>query len=567
MPLAKGAKPSNESELAASLLGLAKGFTAIGHEDGTFSVQESKQHKKERYQLMQECLKHRIPVDDLMGGQMAKASVSIGSNIYGYDLRAPSLHLIPYLTPIRDSLPRVHHTQPGPSAHWKVIQPSTFSVGGFIADPWVNEGQRAPLVSISALNKTATYATIGTDGSDTYEAQSGGEDFEDPLSTAKFIALENLMVMEEDALIGGNVTFPIGTAQTPSGVAYGTGSDSTEAYCAVVALTYSGVRNQSSNPIATGIVPTKSITTPDNKPMQVNGGVGIASAIGNCTPSSNTGINWSVVQQQGECGYAWFIGTSNSASTLHLQAFTTTPAYQQVGAPTTSGQLLSAWTNTTDYSINNGSAGNGSQQVTAFDGFLSQIQTAAGAPTNSIATANSYWQSLQGAVLTSSGKGSVNEIDVVLLNQWTQFKCTTDLIHVHAQQLKDITTKVLNGSAAPLLRYEMSGNEGEQEYRLTGSGTIAFYFNPYMPGGGRKIPIVVHPTLPAGTILFQGKQIPPYFKKSSMANVSEVICRRDYYSVDWADITREYQFGTYSEEVLALYFPPAFAILTGIASG
>ena len=567
MPLAKGAKPSNETELAASLLGLAKGFKAIGHEDGTYSVQETPQHRRERYQIMQECLKHRIPVDQLQGGQMAKASVSIGSNIYGYDLRAPSLHLIPYLTPIRDSLPRVHHTQPGPAAHWKVIQPSTFSVGGFIADPWVNEGQRAPLVTISAINKTATYATIGTDGSDTYEAQSGGEDFEDPLSTAKFIALENLMVMEEDALIGGNVSFAIGTANTPVGTAYGTGSYGTECYCAVVALTYAGVRNQSSNPIATGIVPTKSITTPDNKPMQVNGGVGIVSAIGNQTPSTNIGINWAVTQQQGECGYAWFIGTTTGAANMHLQAFTTVPAYQQVGAPTTTGQLLNAWTNTTDYSINNGTAGGGANQVTGFDGFLSQIQTAAGTPTSSIATTNSYWQSLQGAVLTSSGKGSVNEIDVVLLNQWTQFKCTTDLIHVNAQQLKDITTHVLNGSAAPLLRYEMSGNEGEQEYRLTGSGTIAFYFNPYMPGGGRRIPVVVHPTLPAGTILFQGKSIPPYFKKSSMANVSEVICLRDYYSVDWADVTREYQFGTYAEEVLALYFPPAFAILTGIASG
>ena len=568
MPLAKGAKPSNETELAASLLGLAKGFNAIGHEDGTFSVQETPQHRRERYQIMQECLKHRIPVDQLQGGQMAKASVSVGSNIYGYDLRAPSLHLIPYLTPIRDSMPRVHHTQPGPAAHWKVIQPSTFSVGGFIADPWVNEGQRAPLVTITALNKTATYATIGTDGSDTYEAQSAGEDFEDPLATAKFIALENLMVMEEDALIGGNVTFKIGTANMPTGVASGSGAYSTECYCAVVALTYSGYRNQASNAIATGIIPTKSITTPDSKVMQVNGGCGIASATGNCSPSNNTIITWTVTQQQGECGYAWFIGTTaSSQSTMHLQAFTTAPSYVQTGAPTTTGQLLSAWTNTTDYSVNDGTTGGGQNQVTAFDGFLSQIQTAAGTPTSNLATTNSYWQSLQGATLTSGGRGNVVEIDAVLLNQWTQFKCTTDLIHVNAQQLKDITSKVLNGSTAPLLRYEMNGNAGEQEYQLTGSGTVSFYFNPFLPGGGRKIPIVVHPTLTAGTILFQGKQIPAYFKKSSMANVGEVICRRDYYSVDWADVTREYQFGTYAEEVLALYFPPAFAILTGIGSG
>ena len=567
MPMMKGAELSTTDKLAEKLLGLEKGFKAIGHEDGTFSVVESKQHKKERYDIMKECLKNPIPYDELMkseGGQMAKASITTSSNIYGYDLRAPSLHLIPYLTPIRDSLPRVHHSQPGLSANWKVIQPSTFSVGGFIADPWVNQGQRAPLVTISALNKSATYATIGTDGSDSYEAQSAGEDFEDPLSTAKFIALENLMVMEEDALIGGNFTNLVGTANTPSGVASGTGSYSTQNYCVVVALTYSGVRNQSSNAITTGIVQTKSITTPDAKVMQVNGGCGIASAQATCTPSSNTTITWTTVQQQGEAGYAWYIGTVSG--TLHLQGFTTVPSYVQVGAPTTTGQLSSALT-ATDYSVNNGTQGGGSAQVSAFDGFLSQIISAAGAATNNLATANSYWQSLQGATMTSTGRGSVAEIDAVLLNQWTQFKSTCDMIHVNAQQLKDITSKVLNGSSAPLLRYEMTGAEGEQEYHLTGSGTIAFYFNPYLPGGGRKIPIVVHPTLPAGTILFQGKTIPPYFKKSSMANVAEVIARRDYYSVDWADTTREYQFGTYSEEVLALYFPPAFAILTGVGAG
>ena len=572
MPIAKGAQPSNIQELEKSILGLKEGFKLVPNqvEDGTFHVCETREHKKMRYTIMQECLKHRIPYDDLVGsegGKMAKSSITVGSNIYGYDLRAPSLHLIPYLTPLRDSMPRVHHTQPGPSAHWKVIQPSTFSNGGFQADPWINEGQRAPLITISALNKTATYATIGTDGSDTYEAQSAGEDFEDPLSTAKFIALENLMVMEENALIGGNVTLKIGTANTPVGTASGTGSFSTQQYCAVVGLTYAGVVNQASNPIATGIVPTKSITTPDSKVMQVNGGCGIASAIATVTPSSNTQISWAVTQQEGECGWAWFIGTTNATSGLHLQGFTTVPVYVQVGAATTTGQLLNAWTSTTDYSVNDGTQGGGGQQVTAFDGFLTQIINAAGAATNNLATSNSYWRSLQGATLTSSGAGGVVEIDSVLLNQWTQFKATCDLIHVNATELQSITKKVLNGSSAPLLRYEMSGAEGEQEYQLTGSGTVAFYFNPYLPGGGRRIPIVVHPTLPQGTILFQGKTIPPYFKKSSMANVAEVICRRDYYSVDWADVTREYQFGTYSEEVLAMYFPPSFAILCGVGVG
>lgn len=559
MPNIQGAKESSIQELRKSLGVLAKGRTLVHAnkeeaEQGIFRLanHESREHRKMRYEIMTECLRHKIPYSEIMktsGGKMAKASISTGSNIYGFDLRAPSIHLIPFLSPIRDITPRVTHEEPGLAANWKVITPSTFNPGGFTADPWVNEGQRAPLTTISAQNKSASYVTIGSDGSDTYEAQSAGMDFEDPLATARFLGLESLMVKEEDALLGGNATLKLGTANTP------TGTGGTDMYIAVVGLSYGGVRNQNGSAAvgAPGLIQQLNITTPDGKPMQVNGGTGIASAVSAHLAIANT---VSVVQKPGEMGWAVYAGATNVTSAMHLQFITTVPTFT-LPALTTTGQALTAL-QSTDYSVNDGITGGGSSQVTAFDGFLTQVINA-----SQLASPNAYYKVLN-AQLTSSGAGSVVEIDTVLQWGWDNFRIGYNRMYVNSQQLKDITKKVLNGSSAPLLRYEMSTSG---EYELTASGTVSFYFNPYLPGGGQRIPVIVHPTIPAGTILIQGTELPPYYKKSNMANVSEVICRRDYYSVDWADVTREYQFGTYSEEVLAIYATFALAVLTGILPG
>jgi hypothetical protein len=240
-------------------------------------------------------------------------------------------------------------------------------------------------------------------------------------------------------------------------------------------------------------------------------------------------------------------------------AITTVPTYT-VGTttiPTTTQgfNVLAA----TDYSVNDGATGGGANQVTAFDGFLTQ------AFTNSVASpVNAYVKQFSATKLTSSGAGGIVEIDDMLAYLWNNFNTTIDVMWVNAQQLRDITKGVLNGSSAPLLRFDKDASG--DHYDMTGSGTISFYFNPYIPGG-KKILIMVHPTLPAGTILAYAKNLPPFFKNNSTPNVAEVICRRDYYSVQWAETTREYPLGVYSEEVLAVYAPFCMGVMTGIASG
>jgi len=158
-------KPSTPEALAQDLGKVLKTkpsevYRVIKIGDRVAQMQETDEHKKFRMEVMKAALRHPLP--------LKKAAMGTSSNIYGYDLTAPSLHLVPWLTPLRETLPRVSHRQPGIQANWKYIVPSSFTRGGFPAMPWINEGQRAPQQSISALNASAAYASQGVDGAVTY---------------------------------------------------------------------------------------------------------------------------------------------------------------------------------------------------------------------------------------------------------------------------------------------------------------------------------------------------------------------------------------------------------------
>jgi hypothetical protein len=292
--------------------------------------------------------------------------------------------------------------------------------------------------------------------------------------------------------------------------------------------------------------------------MTTNGGCAHPSATSaELSPSSSVSATATVTAKNGEVAYLWYIGTTSVTSNMFLTALTTVPSYTFTAAPSnSSNEALSALT-FADYSQNNGTIGGGSNQVTAFDGLLTQAWN-----NTNLNPQNAYVNNLAGANLTTAGKGNVNEIDAMLVQMWNLYKVTVDVIWCNAQELSNITSRVLNGSSAPLLRAITDGDG----FDITGYGVISFYHNPYIPGG-RKIPIIIHPTIPPGTLLAYGKTLPAYYKSNSTPNVAEVLTRRDYYAQDWPIVTREYQYGVYSEQLLALYAPFAVGILTGIGNG
>ena len=289
---------------------MKKGAHVKGSRAGNIvSLNETEEHADFRMEVMKAALRNPVPLRSIGNPNFEKSAMSTASNLYGFDLYNPSLHLVPWLSPLRDSMPRRGRPMPGIQYNWKSIRPGSggFQRGGMPASPWINEGQRAPQQSLAFVSNNAKYVSIGVDGAVTFQEEWASQDFEDALATAHFFALENLMLKEEDALIGGNATLKIGTANTPTGTHTGSGSFSGSYYCAVVGLTYEGYRNfflLNGINTATTLTQQQSITTPDNKVMTVNSGCGQGSAISSVnSPSSSVSATFSVVPKNGEV--AW----------------------------------------------------------------------------------------------------------------------------------------------------------------------------------------------------------------------------------------------------------------------
>ncbi len=475
------------------------------------------------------------------GANLKKANtVTTAANLAPYSLQAPAKNLYPVFTPIRNKLPR--RKEQGKATNWKEISGITGS--GFRASPWVPEGQRADVLSITYADRAASFRTIGEEASLTFEAEFAAEGFEDERAMNSLRALQSLMLKEEFGILGGNANYALGTTPTPtSSVSTSAGAtiNATESIICV-ALTMEGYYNLQGIAIATGITQTKTITGKDAKQYTLNGGAAIQSAAKSQAVTTGNALNVAVTPVPGAYAYAWYVGVSGSEK---LQTITTT-ASTSFTSLTTTGQAASALTGT-DYSTNSSYA---------WDGFLT-----VGANNST----SYYKQVTNGSTLTASGHGSCNEIDTMLYTMWNNYQVSPSVIFVNAQEQKNLTTVCLNGSSsAPLTRYVMDNNGNNS---LQANQVIASYYNPYQAGGPVSIPVQIHPNLPPGNVLGWADNLPLQFQNANVPNVAEVVYNQDYYQIDWPITTREYQFGVYAYETLAIYAPLGLGIISNITNG
>jgi hypothetical protein len=283
----------------------------------------------------------------------------------------------------------------------------------------------------------------------------------------------------------------------------------------------------------------------------LNGGSSNRSA--NATQAVTLGqtLSTTVSVVNGAVAYAWFVGAAGSET---LQAITS------INSATFSTPLLTgqqpASTITADSSRNPG---------LAYDGLLNVGFN----PAN-----NAYVQSLAtgtagtGTFMTPSGRGSVVEIDNMLVSMWNNYRISPTVIYVNAQEQRNITNKCLTNASGPLLHYNVQADgDNSRPYGVSASGVVRWYYNPFSVDGGFDIPVKVHPNLPPGTILAYSERLPVWYQSNQVPNVAEVMTRRDYYRVDWPLRTRRYEYGVYTEEVLAVYAPFGVGILTNIGNG
>lgn len=485
----------------------------------------------------------------LGAGDPLNKGVTVSTGLVFYDLQAPAKNLYPIITPLRNAIPRVGRKNAGDATHWKQV--TALNGSGYDAMGWVPEGQRSGAMSYVTADKAASYRTIGEEDFLTFEAESAAQGFEDENAMVTFRLLQKMMRKEEMALLGGNSGgVQLGTPGTITTSSSGTGSTLPTAtyYIKVVALTLEGFKNSS---VAGGVIATRVITGQDGKSFTLNGGSSAISAEVSQAVTLGAALFASVPTIQGAVAYAWYISSATTTETL--QAITTINSVA-ITAPLATGRQSQTAITSTDCSAN---------PNLAFDGLLTQTLNTSNLgyvkylPTGTSGT---------GTVLTASGKGSVVEIDDMLQAMWNNYNIGPTVIYVNAQELKNITTKVLSNSTAPLLRYNQTA-DSSGGYDLTANGTISYYFNPFDPNGGYKIPVKIHPDLAPGTIIAWAEKLPTWYQSNEVPNVAEVITRRDYYRMDWPLRTRQREYGVYAEEVLAVYATFGLGVISNIGNG
>lgn len=475
-------------------------------------------------------------------------SITQATNLVAYDLQAPAKNLYPVQTPLRNRIKRVDGGV-GKATNWKVVKEIIGS--GFNSMGWIPEGQRSGAMSYNTEDKAATYITLGEEDQISFEGRNAAVGFEDEYAKMGIRLLQKTMLKEEMAILGGNRSLALGTPTAPTLSAGGTGATlpgaPTTYSVIVVALTQEGFKNSS---LLGGVATSAVITGQDGKTFTLNGGSSNKSAAATQAITLGQALSGTVPVVTGAMAYAWFVGTAGNEK---LEAITTINSVVFSAPLAGTGQAATAVT--ADCSRN---------ASLAFDGILTTNFAAAGA---AYAKALGTGVAGTGTVLTSSGRGSVNEIDAMLLGAWDSYRISYDALFVSSQELTNITNRCLASGTSSLLNYYQAPTEQAAEYRMTAGGRIDYYFNPYAIEGGKKIPVMIHPDLAPGTILGFCETLPLQYQSNEVPNVIEMKTRKEYHQIEWPLKTRANEVGVYAEEVLACYAPFGIGTITNIANG
>src|SRR3954452_190503 len=376
---------------------------------------------------------------DLVKGALATPDDRIGKTIsastglLAFDLQMPAKNLYPFVTPLRNSIPRVGGGT-GTATNWRQV--TALLGSGFDAMGWVPEGQRSGQMSYTTASKSASFVTIGEEDAATYEAISAGRHFEDIQARMTFRLLQKLMLKEEMAILGGNASLALGTPPTPSLSVSGVGATLPAATYSVVvvALTLEGYQNSS---LSGGIATTKTITGADGKTYTLSGDSSNKSTAAAQIIALGQTLFCTVAAVQGAVAYAWYVGAAGAEK---LEAITTVNSASFAAPLAGTGQPATTVT-----------ADNSTNVSYAYDGLLTTaLKPGSNAYIKTMATGTAG----TGTPLTASGRGSVSEIDAMFESMWDLYQVSPTVLYVNSQELKNITDKVLNGGSGPLLRYD-----------------------------------------------------------------------------------------------------------------
>lgn len=487
--------------------------------------------------------------DDIIKSFVQPGSATSG--LQAYNLEGPSKKLYPVMTPLRNAIARIsggHATQ----ANWKAI--TNINVANVRAG--VSEGKRGGVITHAQSEYFAAFRGFGLENSVTFEANYASKNYEDVKALAVMQTLEATMIQEERLILGGNTSVNLGTTPTPTLAGSTTGGTLAAATWSVICVALGlqayldvvGVNNGSTGQYfdaSTAVVPgVISRTNADSSSDSFGGGSAQKSASATVATTGATGsISATVTPVAGAVGYAWFVGPAGSE---RLNAVTSINSTVIAAASNGAAQLASTL-----------AASDNSTSALDFDGLLYQaIKSGSGAYVVQQPTGTAG----QGTPLTSDGAGGIVEFEQAFVYFYNRYRLSPTKIYVSAQELINITKKVIANGGAPLLK--LNANINAQTNAIAAGIVVGSYWNKVT---GQEVPIVVHPNMPAGTVFFYTERLP--YPLANVSNVAQMLLRQDYYQLEWPLRTRKYEYGVYADGVLQHYAPFSMGVISNIANG
>lgn len=487
--------------------------------------------------------------DDLIKSFVQPGTATTG--LQAYNLEAPAKKLFPVLTPLRNMMPR----DTGGfaiQANWKAI--TNINVANMRAG--VAEGLRGGRINHEQSEYLAAFRGFGLENDVTFEAGYAAKGYEDVKALAVTSTLQALMIQEERTILGGNTSLAMGTTPTPTTATATTGGTiaaatynvicvalGLQAYLDMVGANNGGI-GQIFDP-ATSAVPGQITRTNAGGTTTIFGGGNAqqSAAASQATTGSTSTLSATVARVSGAVGYAWFVGTAGNERLQTVTSINSVTLTALVGT----GQLASAIP---------GGAADRSTSAVDFDGLLVQAFKPG---SNATIIAQPTGVAGTGTPLTADGAGGIVEFEQLFVNMYNRYRLSPSVIMVSSQELINISKKVISGSGAPLLQLF---REIDGPTTIVAGTKIGSYMNKVT---GDVVPVVVHPNMPAGTILFYTQNVP--YPMSGVPSVARMLLRQDYYQLEWPLQQRKYDYGVYFDGVLQHYAPFSMGIITNIANG
>jgi len=471
--------------------------------------------------------------------------ITQATGIVDYDLEQYAKTLYAVQTPIRQTIPRVTSNRGDTATHWKAI----IAINSNRTNPGKSEGHRGASIDQTEADRVKSYKGLALENSITEEAIMAAEGFDNALAIMGDNLLRAMMIAEEEIILTGNGSLSLGTPTAPTGVA-GTNAAATlpsGTYKArVVALTYDGLQRAS---VAGGVVTTFTKNNNDGTSDTVAGGSSQKSAASaGVAVTLGQQVTWTWPAVPGAFGYALYVDVQANDPNEILCYVGSFNSFVQTAA-SAGTQLASAIT--ADNSANS----------LVFDGLLTQL-VITDSNSKYAGQTSGYYKSLDGATLTGHADGSIDQFDTMLEQLYLLYKVTPDQIWVSTDVYKSLKhLAFVNGATS--FRLNIS-SDPKNNGSVTLGTIVGEYLNGFAIGGGKPLPVAVHPNLPAGNAFFDCATNP--LPLANIPGARRMKMRRDFYQRLWPQTTDTRYTSVQEDGLLELYIPFAMAWLQNIGA-